>query len=515
MRPLLLALVTISLATSLAAEVVPNFLFADNAVLQRDKPVPVWGTATAGEQVSVAFAGHTVSTTADKTGAWRVNLPAMPANATPGDLVISGSNTVTCKNVVVGEVWLASGQSNMEQTVKETYDAALDIPGSARHPLIRHLRIDYTVNETPLSTASGSWKAAGPKTTGEFTAIGYYFALSLHEVLGVPVGLVNNARGGSNIRGWVDPVALATDPELAEIAKVWGEHWTKSKAAYPAAKAKLDADIAAWEAERDAAKQANKPFNKPRPAEIWSGLPGGPNDQGMPSGLFNGMINPLLPYALRGAIWYQGEANVGGHGAYAKIFPAMIRGWRKQFGQGDVPFYWAQLASYNSPTGTAMAFLREAQAQALALPATGQAITIDVGDIGNIHPLRKQPVGRRLARLALARTYGQKVLDRGPVFKEAVRDGAGYRVTFTHTGGQHRLVTLLNTVEGFELAGADRVFKPAVAVIGKDYASVLVTSAEVPDPIAVRYAWRDAVVASLYNREGLPAEPFRSDTWDK
>lgn len=456
-----------------------------------------------------------MTTTADATGKWRVTLPALPANATPADLVIKGKNTLKFTNILVGEVWLASGQSNMEQTVKETYEAALDIPGSARFPLIRHIRTDYRVSDLPLTTGSGGWKVAGPDTTGDFTAVGYYFARALYETLNVPVGIINSTRGGSNIRGWLDPFTLKSDPTLQNIARQWSETWARDAARYLELKAKLDAEIAQWETDKAAAQAAHKPFTTSRPEEGWAGFPGGPNDQGMPSGLYNGMIHPLVPYALRGAIWYQGEANVGNHGGYRLLFPSLITGWRSRFDQGDFPFYWVQLANYNDPVGTKMAFFREAQTQTLSLPHTGQAVSIDSGDIGNIHPGRKMAVGRRLARVALARTYGQKIIDSGPVFKKAEREGVGYRVSFTMTGGQHRLVTLLNTVEGFELAGEDRVFKPARAVIDRDNTTILVTSAEVPDPIAIRYAWRDAPIASLYNREGLPAMPFRSDNWDK
>jgi sialate O-acetylesterase len=223
------------------------------------------------------------------------------------------------------------------------------------------------------------------------------------------------------------------------------------------------------------------------------------------------MIAPLVPYALRGAIWYQGESNAGRASEYAELFPAMITGWRAQFGQGDFPFYWVQLANYSNPEGTNWAFLREAQTKTLALPATGQAVIIDIGDRRDIHPRNKKDVGRRLARLALARDYGfdQDIIDSGPVFEKAERDGPGFRVHFAPS--RSGLNAPLNELSGFELAGEDKVFKPATAVIEKD--TVLVTSAEVPEPLAVRYAWRDAPVAGLFNKEGLPAVPFRSDTW--
>jgi len=509
----LVCLSALCVGTPVLADVVPAFVFNDNAVLQRDKPIPVWGTADAGEKVSVSFSGQTATTTADPAGKWRVDLPALPANATPTDMVIKGKNTVRRTNILVGEVWLASGQSNMEMMVKESFEAALEIPGSARFPMIRHVRTDSKLSQVPQTTGSGLWKVAGPETTGDFTAIGYYFARALYEHLNVPVGIINSTRGASNIRGWLDPFTLKTDPTIADVAKVWADVWAANTLKYPALRSKLDTEIAQWEKDKAAAEAAGKPFTARKPDEGWGGFAGGPLDMGQPSGLYNGMIHPYVPYALRGFIWYQGEANNGQHNGYDRLFQAMIRGWRTQFGQGDIPFYWSQLAAYGSPTGTKMAYFREAQGKALALPNTGQVVNVDVGDSGNIHPRRKQEVGRRLARVALARTYGQKIIDSGPVFKEAVREGAGYRISFTNTVYQHRLVNEQASLEGFELAGADRVFKPAKAVMSPDQTTVLVTSAEVPEPVAVRYAWRDFPKAGLFNREGLPAVPFRSDDW--
>lgn len=502
-----------SLGAPVQADVVPAHVFSDNAVLQRDKPIPVWGTADAGEKVSVTFAGHTANTTADAAGKWRVEIPALPANATPANLVIKGKNTLTRTNILVGEVWLASGQSNMLQMVNETFDSALDIAGSAHFPLIRELKPNKQTSYSPEANGTGTWKVAGPNTTGEFSAIGYHYALTLYKVLNVPVGIINTSQGGSVIQTWMDPATIKSEP----VFKPDVENTAKKLAEYPAIKAKLDADIKKWEADKAAALAAGKPFTTQRPGYGWGGTPGGPDDVFMPSAYYNGMIHPLLPYALRGVIWYQGEGNTGGHNGYAQMFPLLINKWREQFGQGDFPFYWVQLSSgggNNWQGGILWAFMREAQSKALSLPNTGQAISFDLGH-SHIHPQRKQELGRRLARIALARTYGQKIIDTAPEVEKIAREGAGFRVTFKSPHGRQVLTSYYESISGFELAGEDRIFKPAVGTMEKGI-SVLVTSAEVPDPVAVRYAWRDAVVPGLFDHsEGLPVAAFRSDDWPK
>lgn len=496
------ALTLAASASALFADVTPATLFQDHAVLQRDKPVPVWGKADAGEKVTVTFAGQTKTATAGQDGRWSVTLDPLPANATPATLTIAGNNTITLSDILVGEVWLASGQSNMEWSVKDTYDRAIDVPGSA-NPLIRHIKIPRKVSDTPLDRAGGSWQLASPATTAEFTAVGYYFARDIHALVGVPVGIVNSTWGGTRAESWTSPETFAATPSLAYV----GEAWARTLADYPALKEKHDAERAAWDQRRAAAQAAGQPFTERAP-----GGPVGPGHPATPSGLYNAMIHPLVPYALRGAIWYQGESNADQAARYHELFSAMITGWRAQFAQGDFPFYWVQLANFGNrdSAGTTWAFLREAQTRTLALPATGQAVILDIGDVRDIHPRNKKDVGRRLARLALARDYGFPIVDSGPVFQNATRDGAGFRVTFTQAHGG--LIAPLNTVAGFELAGSDQVFHPADAKIERD--SVVVTSTSVPDPVAVRYAWRNAPVAGLFNREGLPATPFRTDTWD-
>ncbi len=512
----------------LPAKVTPSALFQDHAVLQRGKPVPVWGTAEPGERITVSFAGQSFSTAADADGRWSVTLAPLSANSVPGTLTIAGDNTVILSDIVVGEVWLASGQSNMEWIVKNMHDADLE-RRTARFPLIREIKVKKVTADRPASAFQGEWRRATPETVETFSAVAYSFAKDIHLALDVPVGIVNSSWGGTPIESWISASVLGSDPAFAAVQ----ERYTRLIAEYPAKKAAYDAELAAWNEAKVAATARGEPFTRvsPRP-------PAGPNSPNNPSVLHNAMIHPLLPFALRGAIWYQGESNASRAAEYEALFTAMIRGWRTDFAQGDFPFFWVQLAAYKAsrPDATEWAFLREAQAKALALPATGQALAMDapVSDFGDIHPRDKAPVGRRLARLALARAYGEKdFADSGPVFSElepvasnlapaglSAQSGdtssqatppppAALRVTFSSVNGRLRHPAPVLT--GFEIAGEDRVFQPAEARIDKN--TVIVRSAAVPAPVAVRYAWRNHPVAWLQDDLGLPAAPFRSDTW--
>ncbi|MEO0054370.1 MAG: hypothetical protein RLZZ50_317 [Verrucomicrobiota bacterium] len=501
-RRLILAL--LAAPAALFAAVTPASLFQNSAVLQRGKPVPVWGTATAGEKVTVVFADQTKSTIAAADGRWSVTLDPLVASATPASLTIAGENTVTLSDIVVGEVWLASGQSNMEWVVKNTHDADLE-QRTARFPLIREVKVKRTTANEPASTFEGQWRAASPATISEFSAVAYAFARELHLALDVPVGVINSTWGGTPVEAWMSPAMLASNSAFAVV----GERWAKTLADYPAKKAAHDAELAAWQAAKTAAEARGEKFTTAQPR-----APQGPGSPHTPASLYHGMIAPLLPYSLRGAIWYQGESNAGRAAEYHALFSTMIQGWRTDFAQGDFPFFWTQLASFKAtnPDAAEWAALREAQTKTLALPATGQAVIVDsaVSDFGDIHPRAKLPVGRRLARLALNRAYGDSSLaDSGPVFAAATPEGASMRVTFSPTDRKVRHAA--RDLTGFEVAGEDRVFRPAQARI--DNNSVLVSSPEVAAPVAVRYAWRNAPDAGLQDDLGLPVPPFRSDAW--
>ncbi|MEY2878816.1 MAG: hypothetical protein RLZZ15_1196 [Verrucomicrobiota bacterium] len=507
-------------------------LFTDHAVLQCDKPVPVWGTADAGERVRVAFRGQEAATTAGADGRWIVFLEKLSASAQGAELTVSGKNQLVVRDVLVGEVWLCAGQSNMEFTVAPrpgtwqantgAAHAAAEI-AAANFPLIRHVRIEQAVAEAPAARVKTSgWQPATPATVGGFTAVGYFFARDVFQKLGVPVGLVHASWGGTPVESWMSPAALASQPSFQLVT----DRWAQNVAAYPANRAAYDAALAAWtKAEAAARADATAAKTKaPKQKQSADSLhaawlkknprprpPRGPGDPWTPGGLFNGMIHPLLPYAWRGALWYQGESNAERAAEYRALFTATITAWRAHFGQGDFPFYWVSLANYTvaaDATGTSYAWLREAQTQTLVLPDTGQALAIDLGDPKDIHPANKQDVGRRLALVAKKRVYGVMGDDTGPTFASAAREGAALRVRLTHASG---LNARAKPAQSLEVAGADRKFFPATARIEGE--TLLVTAREVREPVAVRYAWKNAPEANLYNSAGLPAVPFRSDAW--
>lgn len=501
-------LALVAACAAVRAEVSLAPLFTDHAVMQRDKPVPVWGWASPGEKVTVTFAGQTRGAVADAAGRWVVMLDALATNATGAELTARGRNQVVVRDLVVGEVWLCSGQSNMEWPVAKADRAAEEI-AAAKFPLVRHVKVARAVATQPADTvATGGWEAATPQTVGAFTAVGYFFAREMHARLnGVPIGLIHSSWGGTPIESWLSPAALASDARFA----IAGERWREALAGFPAASVAYEAAATEWKrgeviarAQGPAALQA---WVKKHPVPR---APRGPGDPWTPSGLFNGMINPLAPYALRGFLWYQGENNTDRPLEYHPLFVALITTWRAHFGQGDAPFFWVNLANFRSPvdaSGVGYALVREAQTRALALPHTGQALAIDIGNPTDIHPTNKQEVGRRLALLAQNRVYGLTKDDSGPVFQAAVRQGAAMRVTFTHVAGG--LVAHGKPVQSLEVAGADRVYKPAQARIERD--ALIVSSPEVREPVAVRYAWKNAPEANLFNGAGLPAVPFRSE----
>ncbi len=489
-------------AQPIDAELAVAPLFQDGAVLQHGKPLTIWGTASPGDAITVALHEQSISTTANENGEWTVQTAPVNASHQPVEFSITGKDqSITFDDVLVGDVWLVSGQSNMEWTVRDSKDAAIEI-AAANHPAIREIKFAHNVSETPVRTAGGTWRSATPEHAGNFSAVAYSFARDIHALTKIPIGIINITWGGTAIESWMTPEALA-QPEFSKVH----QRWAKTLADYPLRLSKYQTDLIVWEMNHSAAVSDNLPGLPPKPMP-----PPGPGHHATPSGLFLGMIQPAIPYAIRGFLWCQGESNTGGHAQYHAQFSRLISDWRKEFAQGDLPFYWVQLSSYKGRANQqddAWAFLREAQTQTLALPQTGQALSYDVGDVNDIHPANKQEVGRRLARLALARVYEKNIMDRGPEIDRIEQDGTGgLRLEFTFVGEKLRSPTA--SVKGFELAGEDAVFHPAKAWIEEE-GGVRVTSVAVPAPKAIRYAWKNATEANLFNSELLPALPFQAD----
>lgn len=641
MKKFILIVALCALTNVLSAQIKLPHIFGDNMVLQREKPIAVWGWAKAKEKVTIKFHDQTKKTVADKAGKWSVKLDAEKAGG-PYTLTVNGKNSVTLTNILVGEVWICSGQSNMEWPVRMASNAAQEI-AEANYPQIRHIKIPNVVASTPQADfASGDWKVCSPETSGDFTAVGYFFAVKLAKELNVPVGLINTSWGGTHSETWTSREAFQNSDEfksmIASVPVLNLDEINKKRTAENALRLEAlqgkvtitqqeverwkspDEDDAAWPVMQipalweesvfpgldgivwlrktfsvspaDAGRAAElylgmiddsdetyvngvkvggltAQYNTPRVYTIREGLlkagrnvisvrvtdtgggggiygPAdqvkitigdrteslagtwklrvenmtstgsiGPNDY--PTLLFNAMLNPLIPFTIQGAIWYQGESNAGRAFQYRKAFPLMITDWRKHWCQGDFPFYFVQLSSFNdhngnSNAGSAWAELREAQAMTLKLPNTGMAVTTDIGEANDIHPRNKKDVGYRLAAIALTDTYRKNLVSRGPAFDALTIRGAEAIVSFKNIGSGLVTPDKYGYLRGFELAGDDRKFYPAQAFIQEG--QVIVRSAAVTKPVAVRYNWMDvALEGNLFNREGFPAEPFRTDSW--
>lgn len=621
-------------------------IFGDNMVLQRNKPINIWGWANAGEKVTVQFNQQKKSVVTGKSGQWQLQL--QPENAGgPYSLQVTGKNAISLQNVLVGEVWICSGQSNMEMPIAgwgKINDYEKEI-ASADYAFIRHIKVPNTVSATPKEDITGGeWKVCSPATAGEFSATAYFFARELYRKLKVPIGLINSSWGGTQSEAWTSKEAFAQSDEFKDIASAMAksdiETLIKEKNAavienikkaqgsvegkpntadwkntsFDDSKWPLMKLPEIWEnrgfpgmdgvvwfrksitiSDADAGKAAvlelakiddaddtyingqrvggSDKWDEPRKYNIppgvlkagknviavrvldnqgGGGIYGdaaamqltvdktvlplfgdwqfrvesvatssnaggfGPND--FPSILFNGMINPLLNYTFNGAIWYQGETNAGRAYQYRTAFPLMIKDWRQHFKQGDFPFLFVQLSTFgsadaNSNNGSNWAELREAQAMTLSLPHTGMAVTTDIGNPKDIHPKNKQDVGKRLAAIALHDVYAQQGEYTGPVYQSMKTDGNQIEISFAHTGSGWLVKDKYGYITGFEIAGTDKKFHFAKAMIRNG--NIVVFSEAVPQPVAVRYNWSDdASEGNLFNKENFPAAPFRTDSWE-
>jgi sialate O-acetylesterase len=504
---LAVALVAIATAQPPAArgDVKLPAVFGSHMVLQRDQKDRVWGWAQPGEEVTVEIAGQSKSAKAGPDEAWQVTLDPMAAGG-PHIMTIKGKNTLRFEDVLIGEVWICSGQSNMQWSVGSTKDAELEIP-AAKYPNIRLIAVPNVGTQEPQKDFHGAWVPCLPDTVGSFSAVGYFFGRQLHQTLGVPVGLINDAWGGSACEAWIRRDILAADPKYGPMLQNWAE-FEKN---YPRAKEEFQAKYVAWQ---EASKKA-KAENKPEPQQPFN-----PDwmmyGNSRPGNIYNGVLKPTIGYGIRGVIWYQGESNAGRAFQYRDLFPLMIKSWRDEWGQGDFSFYWVQLADFMGetpePRDSAWAELREAQTMTIdRLSHTGQAVIIDVGEGKDIHPKNKQDVAQRLARWALARDYGLAIAHRSPTYKSMARQDKKIVLTFDHVGDG--LTTFdVGHARGFAIAGSDRKFVTAQArVTGPK--TIEVWSDQVSEPVAVRYAWADNPVCNVYSAEGLPATPFRTDDW--
>jgi sialate O-acetylesterase len=524
------------------ANVALRRIFSDNMVLQQGVEVPIFGTADPVEKISVTLNDQTAYATVRNDGTWVAKLDPLKAGG-PFELTVKGAaNTITLKNVLVGEVWIASGQSNMGFNLGSAINAKEVVAASA-NPNLRLFTVNTITAQTLQSdlllrrpTDKLSWVQAGPNTTPGFSAVAYFFARDLQAKLGVPVGIINTSWGGTAAEAWTPTGYLEKDPDLKPML----DQWERRIADSAKAKDRFDTiTLPAWKKAVEEAKAAGRPApRQPRPPE-------GADSPNRPGNLYNAMINPLVPFAFKGAIWYQGESNSGRAWQYRKLMPTMIQSWRDAWKEGDFGFYIVALAPYMAiqpqPKPSSWAELREAQyLTTKALPNVGLAVIDDVGEPDNIHPKQKEPVGARLALQAEAKSYGLPVACDGPTFKGLKVEGAAVRVTFDHAdgglavkgfkvagaqpGGPNAQWDWLEpnsdpaamTVRGdkpvgFEVAGADHKWFRAAAKIDGD--SVVVSSDDVKEPVAVRFGWADFPVVNLYNGAGLPAVPFRTDDW--
>jgi len=488
----LVTLEMVEIQHKLFAEVsVPN-IFSDHMVLQREQVNRLWGRGEPGEKVIASIAGQSVSTETGVDGTWTAMLPKLEAGG-PHELTIKGSNEIVLKDILVGEVWVCSGQSNMQWSVKQSNDVDLE-KLAANYPKIRMINYPHIGSQEPIWTHNNAWKVCSPETVEDFSAVGYFFGRQLHESIDMPIGLINNAWGGSSAEAWVDRKDLQADSDFEKMLKQWDDTVEQHSALAKMAKSELNEE------------------NKALLANLEKQVLG----QHRPGNIYNGVLKSHLGYGIRGVIWYQGESNAGRAYQYRKLFPMMIKKWREAWGQGDFPFYYVQLADYkdenDQPIESEWAELREAQTMTMdALPHTGQAVIIDIGEGKDIHPKNKVDVAKRLARWALANEYNIQVPFRSPQYESMEVVDGKIAIKFAHLGDGWRPFDVKEP-RGFQIAGEDRKFVWATAEIQKDQ-SIQVFSKEIKNPIAVRYAWSNNPRCNMYSNSGLPLTPFRTDDW--
>lgn len=499
-------LVLLSILVPAYADVRLPAVIASDMVLQRDRAVPIWGWADSGESVTVSFAGQTKTAIANADGTWRVALDPLPANSTPASMTIAGKNKLELTNILVGEVWVCSGQSNMDWKLPESANGA-EATAQANHPQIRLFFVPRKMRPKGNNLEDSLWRVCTPESARMFSAAGYYFGVELQKSLEIPVGLIHSSWGGTQAEAWTPTEYLLTN----EILRPCVERSDKLVADRPRVQVEYDAAVKKWEEESAKAKADGKPEPR-RPA-----VPDELRPQRVVASLWHGMLEPVVPFAIRGAVWYQGESNEGRAEQYKTLLPTMIKAWRDKWGQGDFPFGIVQLPNFRAPStqpeDSAWSHLRDAQLFVYkSVPNTGLIVTIDIGEANDIHPKNKLDVGKRMAAWALADVYGKPVGKSGPIYASSRVEGNKVIVKFDQVGDGLKLRSGEAPGE-FSIVGPDRVWRWADAkIVGSD--TVEVWSDQVPAPLAVRYAWNtNPTNPNLTNSTGLPASPFRTDNW--
>jgi len=516
--PALLFILALSFSSDAAhADVRLPKIFGDHMVLQQGKPIRVFGWADEGESITVELDGKTARTSGGADGRFRVDLPAMLADGEAHTLTVTGKNTITLTDVLLGEVWICSGQSNMEWRLSGALNGAEEI-AAADHPHIRLFDVPGHISSpTPNADTPGAWQVCSPDNAGNFSAVGYFFGRILYRETGLPIGLIGTNWGGTRIEPWTPPIGFEQVPELQDYV----DNLRSLDPTTPEGKANHGEHlkrVEAWLTHARELLDAGQRFDQTPRMNV--------SPKGGATTIYNGMVHGLAPFSVRGAIWYQGESNAGDGLRYHHLKKALVAGWRSVFEDQELSFYWVQLANFQDPTdkpaGGGWGPVREGQRLALDIPHTGMAVIIDIGEARDIHPKNKQDVGARLARWALHDHYGQDIVPCGPLYSSQKIEGDKIRLSFQHVGGglmlgkKEGLAETEEVTDGelqrFAIAAADKEWHWAQARIDGD--SVVVWAEGVAAPVAVRYAYEsNPVGANLYNREGLPASPFRTDDW--
>jgi sialate O-acetylesterase len=481
---------------SLQAELRLAGVITDHAVLQRDVPIHLWGEDSPAARITITFHGQSVATTASSLGLWEAWLAPEPAGG-PFTLTVHGSSELTRSDLLVGDVWFASGQSNMEMPLSgfppdaHVTNAEQEI-AQADLPQVRLLRMEHQSSPSPLANISAVWQTCTPATAKDFSAVAYFFARAIHEREHVPIGVIDSSWGGTPIDSWISLDALSADASLMPAF------------AARAGFADKQLNLELIEGAEKRAKEAASAHHLPAPSHPWHPDP----SSWIPAGLYNGMVAPFTPYSIKGFLWYQGETDSAPDrvNLYAKLLPTLIADWRQQWGQGNLPFLFVQISSYDAPPEN-WGLIRDSQRRSLHVANTGMAVTLDIGQRDNVHPPDKQTVGARLALAGRAVAYGETGLEfSGPLYRQTTRREGGLEIWFDHAEGLH---SKGNELSGFEVAGADGRFFPASAKV--QGTSVLVSSSEVEEPVQVRYAWQSFTDANLYNGTSLPASTFAAE----